>query len=248
MNKLSLICLFILANLTWSNTHASVKVTLNQDIYEFVNEPNLFEVLKFVKEPDNFYWPSATLYYVDADKELEGIRKLVIKKLSKLIDDYQIDNPLLALSLKQLQATITSWHLAKRLPIEINYYIAQVKSTFNPRLPHGQYVLTLPPRKNTVQVFGAIKTTNITPHQGNSDVSAYVAKQVTTSLANKDYAILLQADGRIIKTPIAYWNKGHQEVMPGSQLFIPFEESLFQPELRVINEQIITLAKNRLPK
>jgi hypothetical protein len=46
--------------------------------------------------------------------------------------------------------------------------------------------------------------------------------------------------------PVAYWNKAHQEVMPGSQIFVPFKQSIFQPELATINQQIINLALNRV--
>ena len=74
----------------------------------------------------------------------------------------------------------------------------------------------------------------------------YVPDQIRSDLANRDYLILIQADGRTIKTPIAYWNKDHQEAMPGSQLFIPFSQSLLQPEFAIINQQIMALALNRL--
>jgi hypothetical protein len=58
--------------------------------------------------------------------------------------------------------------------------------------------------------------------------------------------IIIQADGRNTTVPIAYWNKAHQEAMPGSQIFIPFKQSLFKTDFVSINQQIITLALNRL--
>jgi hypothetical protein len=65
-------------------------------------------------------------------------------------------------------------------------------------------------------------------------------------LADKDRVIILQADGREVTAPVAYWNKTHQEVMPGSQLFVPFKQTLFQSEFDTINQQIMTLALNRV--
>jgi hypothetical protein len=116
----------------------------------------------------------------------------------------------------------------------------------NPQLPKGEYILYLTPRINTVQLFGAINKTSEIPHLPYTDVSEYITSRNLSSLANKDVVIIIQADGRLIESPVAYWNKTHQEVMPGSQLFIPFEESLFKPEFAIINQQIMTLALGRV--
>jgi hypothetical protein len=84
------------------------------------------------------------------------------------------------------------------------------------------------------------------PHLGHADASEYITRKTLTDLANKDYVMLIQADGREITIPVAYWNKNHQEIMPGSQIFVPFKESLFHPEFALINQQIMTLALNRV--
>ncbi|MFB1034904.1 MAG: capsule biosynthesis GfcC family protein, partial [Sinobacterium sp.] len=154
--------------------------------------------------------------------------------------------PNLALSIKQLKITISSWCLARRLPIAIDYDLARIVAAANPQLLHGKFILELTERKNTLRLFGAIKKTTEVTHLDDADVSMYVPDQIRSDLANRDYLILIQADGRTIKTPIAYWNKAHQEAMPGSQLFIPFSQSLLQPEFAIINQQIMSLALNRL--
>ena len=121
-----------------------------------------------------------------------------------------------------------------------------MKATANPLFTHGNYILALAQRSNIVHVLGAVNYSQHVTHLPNADVSDYMAKQTLTDLANKDFVVIIQADGTVVKAPVDYWNKTHQEVMPGSQLFVPFKESLFSPELSKINQQIVKLAANRV--
>lgn len=245
MNRPILVCLILLGSLVLNSVMASVTVLVNNDQYEFTQEPRLVEILASIANQDNWYWPSTALYQTD-NTQLEETRLLLLNGLSNLIKRNQIIEPEIAQSLEQLQATITSWRLAKRLPIKIDYDLARIVAKANPLLPTGKYILDIAPRKNTVQLFGAVYSSANVPHQDHADVSEYITDKLRTNLANKDYVMLIQADGRKIMTPVAYWNKAHQEVMPGSQLFVLFKQSLFHPEFAIINQQITTLALNRL--
>ncbi|WP_232787576.1 capsule biosynthesis GfcC family protein [Paraglaciecola sp. MB-3u-78] len=245
MNKSVLMCLLILDGLVLNTVMASVTVTVKQKQYVFTHEPQLIEVLAPIANQENWYWPSAVLYQEEGN-QLEKMRQLLLNSLTTLITIYQKEEPDIALSLEQLHATITNWHLARRLPIKIDYDLARFSAAANPQLPEGEYILDIALRMNTVQLFGAVNRTNNVPHLPHADVSEYITRQTLTDVADKDYVILIQADGREITTPVAYWNKNHQEVMPGSQLFVPFKESLFHPEFALINQQIMTLAQNRV--
>jgi hypothetical protein len=245
MNISILMRLSILISFAFNTAIASVTVTVNQEQYVFDHEPRLVEVLAPIANQANWYWPSATLYRAD-DIELEEKRKLLINTLYDLVQRYQIDEPEIAKSLTQLQASITSWHLAQRLPIKIDYDLARMVNASNPQLPKGEYILALTPRVSTVQMFGAVNKTNDIPHLPYTDISDYITSRNLSSLANKDVVVIIQADGRLVESPMAYWNKTHQEVMPGSQLFVPFEESLFKPEFAAINQQIMILALGRV--
>ncbi|MFT6992969.1 MAG: hypothetical protein ACJASL_004970 [Paraglaciecola sp.] len=245
MNKSVLMCLLLLDGLVLNTVMASVTVTVNQKQYVFTHEPQLTEVLAPIANQENWYWPSAVLYQEEG-KELEEMRQLLLNSLTTLIKGYQQQEPDIALTLEHLKATITRWHLVRRLPIKIDYDLARISAAANPQLPKGQYILGLALRMNTVQLFGAVNRTNNIPHRPHADVSEYITPETLTDLADMDYVMLIQADGREIKTPVAYWNKTHQEIMPGSQLFVPFKESLFHPEFAFINKQIMTLAQNRV--
>jgi len=245
MNTTVLMCFLILGCLTFNTVMASVTVIVKQKQYIYTHEPQLVEVLAPIANQENWYWPSAALYQAD-DIQLEETRQLLLNSLSNLIKTYQKKEPEIALSLKQLQVTIASWRLARRLPIKIDFDLARIVASANPRLPQGKYILNIAPRMNIVQLFGAVNGTINVPHLAYADVSKYITHQNRTGLADKSYVMLIQADGREITTPVAYWNKAHQEVMPGSQLFVPFKQSLFHPEFALINQQIMTLALNRL--
>ena len=245
MNISILTRLSVLASFAFNTAVASVTVTINQDQYVFAHEPRLVEILTPIANQASWYWPSAALYQI-ADIQLEEKRKLLIDNLSYLEQRYQTKEPKLAKSLAQLQANIANWRLAKRLSIEVDYDLARMVAAANPQLPKGEYILSLRPRINTVQLFGAVNNIGTLHHLPYTDISGYITNHNLLGLANKDVVIIIQADGRLIKSPAAYWNKTHQEVMPGSQIFVPFKQSLFKPEFNTINQQIITLALNRV--
>jgi hypothetical protein len=245
MNKTVLMGLLLLNVLMLNTVMATVTVSVKQKQYVFTHEPQLTEVLAPIADQENWYWPSTALYQGE-DINLEKMRQLLLNNLTTLITGYQKEQPKIALTLEQLQTTIASWHLARRLPIRIDYDLARIVVAANPQLPKGKYILDIALRMNTVLLFGAVNRTANVPHLPHADVSEYISRQTLTDLADKDYVILIQADGREMIAPIAYWNKTHQEVMPGSQIFVPFKQSLFHPEFTFINKQIMTLAQNRV--
>ena len=245
MNKSILMCLSLLVSFAFNTAVAEVTVTVNKQQYVFAHEPRLVEILAPIANQKNWYWPGAALYQ-DNDIKLEKMRFSVLDQLSTLAKLYRTEEPGMTQSLEQLQVTIKGWRLARRLPIKIDYDLARIVEAANPRLPKGKYVLDLAPRMNTVQLFGAVNKTGEIPHLAHADISEYITADNRADLADKDYVMLIQADGRKITAPVAYWNKAHQEVMPGSQLFVPFKASLFHPEHTSINLQITTLATNRV--
>ena len=230
-----------------STALAEVTVIFEQKPYTFQQEPRLVEVLSAVSNKHNWYWEGAALFESE-NSDLEATRQTLLNNLHTLIYKYNTDNPKLAHSLIQLENTITNWRLAKRLPVKVDFDLARIVAASNPQLPQGKYDLELSQRKNTVQLFGAVHATKLLIHLNHADASDYINDQLRTSLADTDIVFLIQPDGRIIKTPIAYWNKKHQEVMPGGQIFVPFKESILHPEFTLINQQIVALALNRLQK
>lgn len=245
MKNLPLIALLVMGCLAFNSVQAEVTVQVNQQHFVFANEPRLVEVLNPVATQQNWYWPAATLYEID-NNELEQTRQDVLNQLAILAKAQLPKNVQLKLALEQLAADITTWTLARRLPIAIDYDLARIKAAANPQFTPGNYILRLALRSNIVHILGAVNYSQQVAHLPNADVSNYAAKLSRTDLADKDFVFIMQANGTVVKAPVAYWNKKHQEMMPGSQLFVPFKESLFAPELSKLNQQIINLATNRV--
>jgi hypothetical protein len=240
-----LMCFLLSVGFASNDVISSVTVTVEEKQYNFAHEPRLVEVLSPIVNQNNWYWPSASLYEED-DKNLEKIRESLLDHLSILSRSYSSTEPEISKSLQHLQTIISSWRLARRLSIKIDYDLARIVTSANPLLPHGKYILKLTPRLNSVQLFGAIHGERSLKHQAYTNVGDYIIEQYPTDLADKNLVIIIQADGRKIIAPIAYWNKTSQEVMPSSQIFVPFKQSLLKPEFAAINRQIITLALNRV--
>jgi hypothetical protein len=245
MKNLPLIALLAIGCLAFNTANAEVTVLVEQQQYTFANEPRLLEVLEPLATQQNWYWPAAVLYKID-NSELQQTRQTLLKQLSTLAKAQLQKDPQLTFALEQLAADITSWTLARRLSVVIDYDLARIKAAANPKFTQGKYRLHLALRSTVVHLFGAINYSQQVTHLAHADVSKYKTKQSLTELADKDYVVVIQADGRVVKAPATYWNKSHQEVMPGSQLFVPFKESFFAPELSKINQQILKLAVNRV--
>ncbi|MFQ3235851.1 MAG: hypothetical protein ACI9C4_001414 [Paraglaciecola sp.] len=245
MKTLPLIGLLAMGCLAFNSATAEVTVKVNQQQYVYEHEPRLVEVLTPLAVQQNWYWPAATVYQTD-NSNLEDTRQAVLNQLSILAKAQLSKNAQNKLALEQLATDITRWTLARRLPIAIDYDLARIKAAANPQFTHGNYILRLTTRSKVVHILGALNYSQQVAHLPNGDVGDYTTKKSMTNLADKDYMVVIQADGTVIKAPVAYWNKTHQEVMPGSQLFIPFKESLFSPELSKVNQQIIELAVNRV--
>ncbi|MBN25722.1 MAG: hypothetical protein CL578_11825 [Alteromonadaceae bacterium] len=196
----------------------------------------------------NIYWPAAALYETQESKvaPLHAQRQRLIEKLTTLHQRFANDDRTLLSAIDQLTQVVNSWQLGKRSPIKIDLDLARIQPPKNPLLTDGDYTLSAKPRSNKIFITGAVNQTQVVAHQAYQDVSHYVPASARIDKANQDYVYVIQADGRVIFAPTAYWNKQHQEVMPGSLLFVPFNTSLFHPELAEVNDLVVSLAKNRL--
>jgi hypothetical protein len=125
MKKPVLMCLLLLSNLTLNTVMASVTVAVGKEQYIFSHEPRLIEILAPIANQRDWYWPGAVLFEEDGS-QLEKTRQLLLNNLSTLFNRYQSEKPNLALSIKQLKITISSWCLARRLPIAIDYDLARI--------------------------------------------------------------------------------------------------------------------------
>jgi hypothetical protein len=170
--------------------------------------------------------------------------EVVIKLDNMLINaaDRPKEQSAIGLLIKQIRL----WKLAERIPLAIDYDEARTKAHLNPLFEEGNYLLKLVKRPSKLYVFGAIFGEGMLSHKDAADVSDYLAENSLLAHADSDYVYIIQADGRTMRVAYAYWNKGHQEIMPGSQLYIPFSTQYFSSYNEQLNEQIVFLAANRI--
>jgi hypothetical protein len=220
---------------------ANVSVEINNQTYHFAQNPRLAEVLAKVAGDRHWYWPASALYRLDPSR-VERQRNEVIDQLKFMQLSLSGNH---AAQITYLVEQIKHWTLAERIEVAIDYDAAQMDANKNPRFENGEYRLVLKLRPSSAYVIG------LEDHALSIDLSKQQCahthiQQLTTDLANKDIAYIIQANGISQKVGLAYWNKGCLEIMPGSQIFLPLLESQFFNENRLLNEKIVALVKNRI--
>lgn len=232
--------IFLLLNVVMS-VHAKVSVQLNQMVLEFADNPRLTDVLSGVGKQQPWYWPAAAIYRLDTSLA-EQQRRNIITQLEFVALSL---NQSSALKVRNLIAQIKQWQLADRVMVAIDYDAARVNFDNNPRFENGAYRLELMTRPATAAVFGLIE------QPINLDLATQVCaedyiQRLNRDLANPDYIYIIQPDGLIKKTGIAYWNSSCADIMPGSQIYLGLPESQFFKNNTQLNEQIAQLATSKL--
>tara|TARA_R110002167_G_scaffold20405_15_gene74707 strand:- start:5910 stop:6662 length:753 start_codon:yes stop_codon:yes gene_type:complete len=224
-----------------SISSAQVSIQINQHKFDFTASPRLAEVLSPIAYQDNWYWPAARLFRSDTHEALT-LRNSVIAKLKFLQLSLNNDSAVLV---DELIQQINSWQLADRILINLDYDRAQTNPQLNPQFEQGQYKLDLVTRPTSFTVFGLVRQPVVIDLTDNMCAHNYI-NSAFSQLENKDFVYLIAADGRIDKIGIAYWNAGCVDIMPGSQIYLPFNESQFFSDNRELNRQIVELALNRI--
>ena len=238
----SLICVVLV--LVSSSVNGATIITINDVTYTFNKPPRLADVLAPVALQEDWYWPASNLFLLK-DTEINKKRDEVIAKLEKLhlsVSSKAKEQQALTTFIKQIK----EWKLAKRVQLVIDYDFARIEANLNPMFEEGNYLLNLVTRPSKINVFGALSGETTISHKNVADVSDYLSELSVLHHGNKDYVYIIQADCKAMQVPYAYWNKGHQEIMPGSQLYIPFKTQFFATDNQQLNEQIVFLATNRI--
>jgi hypothetical protein len=207
--------------------------------------PRVADILAQLQPSKDIYWPAASVFQRD-QVNLEKTRQSVLKTLSALNARLEGEDKAQQQVLNQLMAEIQTWQLAKRINVRLDYDLARISLANNPMFDEGKYILKMDTRPEQIYIGGVTSSKSSHAILPSADVSDYMSTVKLSTIANKDIVHIIQPNGDTIEAPIAYWNKQHQEVMPGSYIFVPFKESLFVPEYAQLNKQIILLAQNRL--
>ncbi|WP_133468998.1 capsule biosynthesis GfcC family protein [Paraglaciecola marina] len=229
--------------LGWSSfSAASVKITINDTVFDYEGNPKLSEVLEPIALERSWYWQSSALFRV-GDSTIDKERSFIIEELLALtssLDDVKV--------IRQLVASLESWNLARRLAIPIDFDLARVQPKFNPKFEDGEYLLLLKERVETVSIIGLVNESTVIEYKGNVAAMEYLSDIKATDLSDKSLIYIVQGNGEVKKSGVAYWNNSYDHVMAGSQIYIPFTESQFSKKMDILNMKIAKLATNRIIK
>lgn len=233
-------CLFALLSLP---ALANVTITVNQQRYNYSLNPRLADVLAPVALQQNWYWPAAALYRANNDKP-EYLRQQILTRLQQLLTKEPDGDK--AQALRALQQQLLGWKLAERIVLPVDFDLARIKASANPRFDDGEYILQLTERPRFIFISGLLKSESSVPHRGAAAINEYLAGLHHYDIASKDNVYIIEPNGNIKQVPIAYWNNKRYEIMPGGQLFVPFTDTLIGNDLAELNTKIAELAVHRI--
>jgi hypothetical protein len=243
MKNLARYWLCLIGCLALSQVNAQVSIKINDETLRYPENTRLAEVLAPVALQQHWYWPSSALFKLNTS-EPQQLRMQIFQHITALQGTWHADRAKLE-ALSRLRQQLEGWQLAKRIAIKLDYDLARTRVEFNPQFDAGEYLMILSLRPTDIRVFGLITAENIMQHKGATEVSSYLDNLPLLTGADKSTLYVIQRDGRVIKTAVGYWNRQHQELMPGSQVFVPFDDS-WSSELAQLNQLIVQLAVDRV--
>jgi hypothetical protein len=234
-----------------NNVHAASPVVLveHQGKYQgYFERPRLGLVVSQINSLSSLYWPAAKLFKVDVDTKLklEQQRTELLTRLAALKQEFQKDSePGLVASVEKLEKDISIWELAGHMALPLDPDRVRAKKSLNPLLSEGQYKLTVTERPKTILLEGLVKQRS-TPLLNDLSVDTYLEHVSILEGGSSSFLYVVPASGEFYVAQTGLWNKSHQEVLPGSMLFIPFEQRQLPGAFSDINKQVVELLLHKV--
>lgn len=222
--------------------NAQITVTSAGQQWKYEQPVRLETVLAPIVSSADIYWPAAALYQLPV-ADMEILRDKAIVMLGELAASVAEEQQI---AMQQLAQEISKWHLAKRLPIKVDYDLARLDLAANPQLNAGEYLLLLPRRPDSVYIFGAIAGAAKKAAHQPIEPATYYLQNISRLGADRNEVFLLQRDGRAFMLPLTGSNKKRQELQPGSSVYVPFASTIFDRKYAELNHLIIELMQYRV--
>ncbi|MBU1619098.1 MAG: capsule biosynthesis GfcC family protein [Gammaproteobacteria bacterium] len=250
MNRLSCL-LFALAIMGSSVASASGPVVLveHKGNYQgYFDRPRLGLVVSQLNTSPSLYWPAAQLFKVDVETrlKLEQQRTELLNQLAQLKQAFQQDSDSgMTASVEKLEKDISSWELAGNMNLALDPDRVRAKKSLNPLLSAGQYKLVVGVRPTELQMEGLVAEQKA-PLRNAVSVDSYLDTMSILEGGSSSFVYVIPASGKFFIAKTGLWNKHHQEVLPGTVLFIPFEQRDLPDAFSHINEQIVELLLHKV--
>lgn len=213
--------------------------------HAFAEPPRLRQVLSEVAQPQQLYWPAAALFR--QSETLNQQQQAFLQQLRRLETHWQMRNESAkVLAVQALGQQVQSWQLAERLPVRVDYDLARIQPSANPRLEQGHYILRVMPRSEHLYFAGAIGEERVLPHQGGTAIQDYLSQLPSLAQSDPSWLYLVQANGELQQLGRAYWNREHAEALPGSLIVFPLHPSILPREFSNLNQELAQLAVHRI--
>lgn len=190
------------------------------------------------------WWPGAVISERQSTATAKQQHQALLARLATLAADEGGDD---GAAINALRQQLQSINVTGRQLVSLDPDVVRVKPGANPPL-QGDYTLWVGHQPSTVRLFGLISRPGTQPFTPERDVASYLDDQSLLSGADRSYAWVIYPDGRTQKAPVAYWNKRHVELMPGSLIFVGFADSLWTKKYDELNADILHSLTQRIPE
>ncbi|WP_236849221.1 capsule biosynthesis GfcC D2 domain-containing protein [Chania multitudinisentens] len=193
------------------------------------------------------WWQGAAIAKPDANRLQQQKQQQLLARLTSLSTLLrQEGESSLAATVENVHAQLAELKVVGRLFVPLDPDMIQLDPVLDRRLL-GEYQVYVTPEPSNVRLLGALAPHGKRNFLPGKDVSYYLSEVQPLDGAEHDIAWIITPQGESQRVPIAYWNRLHNEMTPGSLLFLGFAASALPEDFKDINEQIISLLTHRIP-
>lgn len=193
------------------------------------------------------WWPGTVIAEKMATVAQLEQQKQLLARLGALSADLRQDNDVeLANSVDEVRRQIAALRVTGRQFVSLDADVIRVQTGAN-RTLQGEYSLYTLGKPTSVWIYGAVRPAGPQPFQVSRDVQDYLQTHQRLSGADKSFASVILPGGQAKTVPVAYWNQRHNEVAPGSIIYVGFSSWALPRAYRDVNDKIISLLTHRIP-
>lgn len=111
----------------------------------------------------------------------------------------------------------------------------------------GSYDLWLQAQSDSVLLLGALSGAGKVSWQPGKSVRDYLEGHPSLSGAERNFVTVIAPSGATQQVPVAYWNRRHAEVEPGSVIWLGFSSWNLPGSYEDLNDRILSVLTHRIP-
>ncbi|RPH25599.1 hypothetical protein EHN07_12885 [Buttiauxella warmboldiae] len=189
------------------------------------------------------WWPAAIISERQATAVAEQQHQTLLAQLRHFAAEESGDD---AAAINGLRQQMQAVHVTGRQFVDLDPDWVRVRPRANVPL-QGDYSLWTGPQPTTITLMGLVNSPGVKPFVAGRSADEYLDGVDKLSGADRSFAWVIYPDGKTQKAPVAYWNKRHVELTPGSILFVGFKDRLFNSDFNQLNQRILHSLTHRRP-